>query len=98
MYDFQEDQETTIPPLMSTSSNRILGFEKDRCSRFRVVSWRDYARFLANEEMPTSTAEIIRRANPPGTPSRIKSYSSFTEASHSVLKKIASSHAGRRDG
>jgi hypothetical protein len=41
----------------------------------------DYTHSLVNEEMPTSTAEITRRANPaPGTPSRIKSHSSFTEA------------------
>jgi hypothetical protein len=57
----------------------------------------NYGHSIANDEKPITMAEIIRKVtSETGTPSRIKSHSSFAKGSRSVLRKIAPLHARRR--
>jgi len=101
---FQGDQENTPPPpkpVKSKSNPTVTPssvFRKtptpSSASSFTRLN---YGHSLASEEKPMSMAGIVRRANSAGgTPSSIKSYSSFMKGSRSVLKKIAPLHARRK--
>ena len=102
--NFQEGRENTPPPPKPVKSKSNPSFTPSSVSKktFTPSSASSFARLnyrhaLANEEKADSMAEIIRRANTAsGTPSGIKSYSSFTKASRSTLRKIAPLHARRK--
>ena len=104
IFYFQENQESTPPPLRPTKPKSNPTVTPSSVSRKTPVpssassfARLNYGHSLASEEKPMSMAEIIRRANSAaGTPSGIKSYSSFTKASRSALKKIAPLHARRK--
>ena len=102
--DFQEDQENTPPPpnlvksrpnptVTPSSASRKTPAPTSASSFSRL----NYGHSLANEEKPMSMAEFMRIANSArGTPTAVKSYSSFTKGSRSVLRKIAPLHARRK--
>jgi len=102
--DFQEGQENTPlrprpvksksnPTVTPSSVSRKTPAPSSVSSFVRL----NYGHSLASEEKPASMAEIIKKANSAtGTPSGIKSYSSFMKGSRSVLRKIAPLHARRK--
>jgi len=101
---FQGDQENTPPPpkpVKSKSNPTVTPSSVSRKTPTPSSAYSftrlNYGHSLASEEKSMSMAEIIRRANSAGgTPSRIKSYSSFMKGSRSVLKKIAPLHTRRK--
>ena len=101
MCDYQEDQENTPPPPKPAKSKTavtqpLVPRKPTAPSSASSFSRLNYGHSLASEEEPTSMAEIVRRANSAvGSPS-VKSHSSFTKASRSVLKKIVPLHARRK--
>ena len=101
---FQEGQENTPPrpkPVKSKSNPTVTPSSVSRKtpapSSVSSFVRLNYGHSLASEEKPASMAEIIKKANSAtGTPSGIKSYSSFMKGSRSVLRKIAPLHARRK--
>ena len=100
----QEDQENTPPrpkptkpkpnPTVTPSSTSRRAPVPTSASSFARLN---YGHSIASEDKPMTMAEIIRRANSAGgTPTGIKSYSSFAKGSRSVLKKIAPLHTRRK--
>ena len=102
--DFQGDQENTPPPpkpVKSKSNPPVtpssVSGKTPAPSSASSFTRLNYGHSIASEEKPMSMAEIIRRANSAGgTPSGIKSHSSFMKGSRSVLKRIAPLHARRK--
>jgi len=95
--DARGDQENTPPPPNPTVTPSSVSRKTPVPSSASSFTRLNYGHSLAGEEKSMSMAEIIRRANSAtGTPSGIKSYSSFTKGSRSVLKKIAPLHARRK--
>lgn len=102
--DFKEAQENTPPPpspvkskpIPNTTSPLISRKTPDPGSTSSFVRL-NYSHSLATEEKAMTMTEIIHKANSAaGTPSAIKSYSSFMKGSRSVLRKIAPLHARRK--
>ena len=101
MCDYQEDQQNTPPPPKSAKPNTIVtqpSVPRNTAAPSSASSFSrlNYSHSLASEEKPTSMAEIIRRANSGAGTASVKSYSSFTKVSRSVLKKIVPLHARRK--
>ena len=104
IYGSQKDQENTPPPPRPVKSKPNPTVTPSSVSRktpapSSVSSFvrLNYGHSLASEEKPASMADIIKKANSAtGTPSGIKSYSSFMKGSRSILRKIAPLHARRK--
>ena len=92
--DLKEDQENTPLSPNSKPSPAITPSSVSRKTPAPTSFARlNYGHSLANGEKPMTMTEIIKKA---GSATGIKSYSSFTKGSRSVLRKIAPLHARRK--